>query len=305
MERPALQTDVSVIIVNYNTSKLINDCIESIFRLTNGIEYEIIIVDNATEELSETIIYAKDPRIKLLQLPENIGFGRANNEGAKIAKGRNLFLLNPDTVLLNNAIKILSDFLDNNPKCGACGGNLYDMDMNPTLSYRRVMPGFIWELNELLHLIPEKFKFGVNRIFNYTVNPLKVAYITGADLMVKKYIYDIIDGFSSDFFMYYEETDLCKRICNLGQLIYSVPAAQIQHLEGKSFKSSQSIVKINMTEASRVMYYNKNHGVFYIWISNQIYRLFIVSRIIITPDKHQKQYYKQRYNGFKIALNEL
>ena len=104
--------DVSIIIINYNTISFLIDAVDSIFAKTEGIEYEIIVVDNNSNDNSKTIIMEKyGKKVIYLSLPENIGFGRANNEGAKIAKGRNLFFLNPDTLLLNNATKILSDYL--------------------------------------------------------------------------------------------------------------------------------------------------------------------------------------------------
>lgn len=92
-----------------------------------------------------------DDRIIYKYLPENLGFGRANNIGINLSKGRNVLFLNSDTVLLNNAVKILSDFLDLNLNVGACGGNLYDGCMNPAQSYRMMLPSVAWELNSLFN----------------------------------------------------------------------------------------------------------------------------------------------------------
>ena len=295
--------DVSIIIVNYKTSKLINNCIRSVFDKTEGIAYEIIIVDNATEQLAEVIESAADPRVKFIQLPENVGFGRANNAGAKIAAGRNLFFLNPDTILLNNAIKILSNYLDANPRCGACGGNLYDVNLNPTLSYRRILPGIKWEINELFHQIPEKVCYGKNRLFNQSTRPLNVAYITGADLIVRKCIYELLSGFSSDFFMYYEETDLCSRIHNLNLRITSVPSACIQHLEGKSLTRSSNTAKIEFIETSRLKYHKNNHNKICRWFINRIYLFFLITRIIFLKGPGL-EYYKLRLSIFHNLLKQ-
>lgn len=293
--------DVSIIIVNYKTSKLINDCIRSIFEKTRGITYEIIIVDNATEVLADVIDSAEDARVRLIQLPENVGFGRANNAGAKIARGRNLFFLNPDTLLLNNAIKILSDYLDAHPECGACGGNLYDEKMKPALSFRRMLPGIKWELNELLNRIPEKFQYGKNRTYNRKSHPLKVAYITGADLMIPHTVYHKVSGFSQDFFMYYEETDLCARIQNLKLHRYSIPNARIQHLEGKSFTDKINETKIRYIETGRLKYYHRNHHRIYACFANLIYESYLVSRIIILK-RHKRQFYISRFRIFNDLL---
>lgn len=115
--------DVSIIYVNYRTSGLIADSLRSVRALTQGVSYEVIVVDNNTEKSlpAEFGGLFPDIDIKYVMLDENVGFGRANNEGFKIAEGRNLFCLNPDTILLNNAIKILSDYLDAHPDTGIVG----------------------------------------------------------------------------------------------------------------------------------------------------------------------------------------
>lgn len=287
--------DVSIIIVNYKTSKLINDCIRSIFEKTQGITYEIIIVDNATEELADVIDSAEDARVRLIQLPENVGFGRANNAGAKIARGRNLFFLNPDTLLLNNAIKILSDYLDTHPECGACGGNLYDEYMQPTLSFRRMLPGIKWELNELSHLMIDRLLHGKNWRFNFTDHRIEVGYITGADLMMPASVIKKTDGFSPEFFMYYEETDLCYRIKRLGWRVINVPYARIQHLEGGSFDTpTLNYERIERSERSRAIYYSKNLPILSRYIANMLYGMFLWSRAKLTGNPSYR-YLLKRY----------
>ena len=97
---------VSILIVNYNTSQLLLDCISSVCREVKGITYEIIVADNCSNEEQKALLRGDD-RFRLIELVENLGFGRANNEAAKCAKGECLFLLNPDTILLNDAVTIL------------------------------------------------------------------------------------------------------------------------------------------------------------------------------------------------------
>lgn len=300
--------DVSIIIVNYKTSHLIVNCVKSILALTKDIDYEIIIVDNASERdfektISQGINSETNKEILFLSLPENIGFGRANNEGVKKARGRNILFLNPDTILLNNAIKILSDFLDSNPKAGACGGNLFDENLKPTYSYKMLLPGIVWELNDLLNNKIHTLWYGkTNHYFNSNGNIKKVGYITGADLMVKKEVLDETGGFSPDFFMYFEETDLCARIHKAGWSIYSVPEAKIQHLESKSFESSKSWEnerKTVMLEESRKIYYNHNVKKYRQIIANFIYSLFLNSRIALIHNPLKKEYYKLRKKSYK------
>jgi GT2 family glycosyltransferase len=251
--------DVSIIIVNYNTSALIKNLLDSLYDKTEGVNFEVIVVDNnPTEQFAVDLEYYID-KIIYIPLNENVGFGRANNEGLKVAKGRNIFFLNPDTLLLNNAIKILSDYLDSHDKVGVCGGNLYDASMNPTHSYQMTLPSVTWELNLFFGKgMWYKLVYGKNYTHNYTQKPKEVAYITGADMMVKRQVLDSVGGFNPAFFMYYEETELSYRIQKNGYKIMSVPDAKIMHLEGKSIQTNLS--KQQMLLASRKTYYRLTVG---------------------------------------------
>ena len=124
--------DVSIIIVNYNTKHLLEDCLSSLYALTQSIDFEVIVVDNASSDDSETYITRKFPQVKWINSGENIGFGRANNLGAKYADGKYLFLLNSDTLLLNNAIKAFYDYAETHSEeqIGALGCWLVDSNHN-------------------------------------------------------------------------------------------------------------------------------------------------------------------------------
>jgi GT2 family glycosyltransferase len=231
--------DVSVIIVNYNTIKYLVNTIDSLFEKTTDIEFEILVVDNNSSDNSKCILYEKyGDKITYLALPDNVGFGWANNTAAEIAKGRNLFLLNPDTILMNNAVKILSDYLDCHGQVAVCGGNLFDEEYKPIHSFRRTLSPIFDELNKLFLGFPEKIIYRNETMFNHTQKPIEVAYITGADMMIQKEIFDRLGGFDRDFFMYYEESELSYRIHKLNYKIVSIPDAHIIHLERKSFSSN-------------------------------------------------------------------
>ncbi len=262
--------DVSIIIVNYNTKKITSECIDSIVEKTVGLDYEIILVDNASTDGSKDL-FANDYRVKYLYQNENLGFGRANNLGLKYAKGRNIFFLNPDTILVNNAVKFLSFFLDGNSEVGACGGNLYDAEMKAALSFKRIYPGIADEINNLFFHIPEKLFFGKSWYHNFSSNIINTAHISGADLMIKKTVLDKIGAFSPDFFMYYEETDLCYRIHKAGYKLISLPQVKIQHLEGKSFQSSVNLKRLQLSENGRMIFYKRNYTQYYIFLANSIY----------------------------------
>lgn len=266
---------VSIIIVNYNTLNLIFDCIDSIFAHTVDLEYEIIVVDNNSQpDFEEKLQSRYGKSVRTLPLKENVGFGRANNAAFSIARGDKLFCLNPDTILLNNAIKILSDFIDRHPSAGICGGNLYNADMRPVHSFRRILPGVFWELSEGLKRHPERLIWGRNTKFNHSRRPLKVGYITGADIMIRKDALEQTGGFSDDFFMYFEETDLCARMHKIGWKIYSVPKAKIMHLEGGSFSVEKQKIRQQLYLESKEIYYKRNLTEKQHHLANRIYNIF-------------------------------
>ena len=272
--------DVSVIIVNYKTVNLILDCVRSIYEQTEGVSYEIIVVDNNSEDGFQERIQELFPEVVCLPLSENIGFGRANNEGLKIAKGRNIFFLNPDTLLLNNAVKILSDYLDSHSEVGICGGNLYDVEMRPMHSYRMYLPGILWELNDLSGNLVDKLLWGKNRQFNHTGKSRSVGYITGADMMVRREVLDRVGCFSPRFFMYYEETELTYRIKKAGYKVVSVPRAKIQHLEGKSFKPGINVSRIRYSIEGRNTYYSLHYPYSYQMAVDLILKASVMIRIL-------------------------
>lgn len=247
--------DVSVIIVSYNTKELLRACLNSLYDQTHALDYEVIVVDNHSQDGSLEMLQENFREVVVLALPENIGFGRANNEGIKIARGRNIFLLNPDTLLVNNAIKILSDFLDEHEDVGVCGGNLYTKNLQPTHSYMLRTPSLLGELNNMLLGYLYRWYYGTNIEFNFTEKPIEVGYITGADMMIRKSVLDEVGGFDVDFFMYFEETELSWRIRKAGYRIMNVPHSKIIHLEGQSITLKEN--RENMFLASRRLFFQK------------------------------------------------
>ena len=188
--------------------------------------------------------------------------------------------MNPDTLLLNNAVKILSDYLDAHPEAGVCGGNLYDGDMNPTHSYRMCLPGIYWELNDLFHGLPDKVRWRRNAQFNHTGRTENVGYITGADMMVRREVLAQVGSFSPKFFMYYEETELTFRIKKAGYAVVSVPEAEIQHLEGKSFGKQNNRKRIELLDRGRKQYYALCHSFPYRLVSDLLLICFLLSRLL-------------------------
>lgn len=251
--------DVSIIIVNYNTKQLLADCLATVFEKTKDVAYEVIVVDNASTDGSEKYIKERYPCVKWINSRENLGFGRANNLGAKYASGKYLFLLNSDTLLLNNAISIFFDYAENHQHegIGALGSWLLDKDEKPNNSFG-FFPCAINEINYLLG----KYQLPT---LNDITEEKEVDYITGADLLIEKRLFEGLDGFDKNIFMYYEETDLQYRIAQRGLSRKIIPGPRIIHLEGGSFENKGlSLKRFLMAQTSYNYYLRKNfHGLNY------------------------------------------
>lgn len=264
--------DVSIIIVNYHSAAMVMDCINSIYSQTGNLSYEIIVVDNASGDGSvEALRGAFGEKIMVIASPENLGFGKANNLGAAHASGKYLFLLNPDTILINNAIRILYDYMEEHPQVGVSGGNLFSPDMRPTPSFCREFDSLRLEKKRaswgtlLGGRICAKLHIGQNKPmqeFNHTDSPEKVAYIFGADMMLPRRVFEQAGGFDPDFFMYGEEEELTCRIADLGYDVMSVPQAKIIHLEGATLNAEHAFNprQFRMRMNGAMTYYLKRYG---------------------------------------------
>lgn len=272
--------NVSIIYVNYNSSNLLINSINSVIELTNGISYEIIVVDNNSHQKDTNKLksYCTTNDIKLIESDTNLGFGKANNLGAKYATGEYLFFLNPDTYLINNAITELFNFAKTH-NISTCGANLFSANLKPTLSYWMLMPSITDELSALCSNIPLKIKYNNSHEHNLTSTPKEVAFIIGADLMIHNNLFKQLNGFDKDFFMYFEETDLQYRAKKLGHKIYNLPSAKIVHLESQTLSSQTK--KLQLFFESRKLFYLKNRTKAQLQFANLILKINSIIRICI------------------------
>jgi GT2 family glycosyltransferase len=235
---------VSIIIVNYNTFGLTRQCIKSIFDNTADVVFEIVVVDNASLDGSYEKLVAEFPEITVLKNPKNLGFGAANNIGVQHCKGEFVLLLNSDTILHNNAIFIfLSKFLkfEKEKNIGVLGALLFNSDgsIGPSSSD---FPS-LWKIliATIYGVIIRSLKIRKSGFIQDTKgfqNEFKkVDQITGADMFMRKSIYLQQKGFDEMFFMYFEETDLQKRLNKIGLYSFLIEGPRITHLEGRSNRS--------------------------------------------------------------------
>lgn len=294
-----MSINVSVIMVNYNTLKLTKEAIDSVIQKTENLSYEIILIDNASSDGSVEF-FEKEYKDKIIFIKnnKNIGFGRANNKGINIARGKYVFLLNTDTLLINNAIKILFEFMEQNSKVGICGGNLYNIDLKPASSFERKLPSLRNELRIFRRIYEKLFKKCWN--FNYKNIPIEVGYIIGADLMIRSSLLKQVGAFDPAFFMYSEETELTFRVIKAGYKVMSVPMAKIIHLEGASSLSSKEINKFKIIARSKYIYYYKVYGESTLIYLYYFYKIKQIFKIIFKLDK---EYLKWMGENKKIYLS--
>jgi len=257
------KTQVSVIFVNYNTEKMTIEAVKSVFDKTENVIFEVFVVDNASSDNSVNgFKKAFGDKITVIESKENLGFGGGNNLGIKASKGKYVFLLNTDTLLINNAIKILFDFMEQNPQAGVCGGSLYGAEGKPVGSFRK---RFLQENESVICKIFRALKMfisgNLSGHFNFGDKNIKVDVITGADMMIRREALIKSGLFDTDFFMYLEEDELTVRITKNGYFSYFVPAAKITHLVYGSFKGSElSGKRLAMYAYGEFLFFEKVYG---------------------------------------------
>lgn len=275
--------DVSVIIVTYNTRQMTSECIASIVENTKRVSYEIILVDNASTDGSKEN-FSRDNRITYIYNEENYGFGKANNIGANVAKGKYLFFLNSDTYFLNNALLYFLNHAEesNNKGVGFWGTQLKDKEgrVNGNGS---TFPTIRKSLMLAAHIHPKEIDYREEPFEPYTVD-----YVLGADVFVSKYVFNEIGGFDEEFFMYFEESDMMKRGADLGYSSQIIYGPGIVHLEGKS-TGTISHHKRMIVEESHLKYLSKHSSLLR-------YRLFLCLYFVLKYPTILNFHYKMKDN---------
>jgi len=262
---------VSIIIVNYNTKDLLRNCLLSLKEFN----YEIIVIDNASTDGSISMVKCEFPKITLLENKENLGFGKANNQGMRIAGGKYIMLLNSDTIVKPTAINKMVEFMEKHPDIGLLGPRLLndDSSIQPSVStFPNLWYVFLrmFRLRQLKRIFPSKlFKnIAISGILGYTIksyfqseedNPLEVDFVSGACMLIRKEVIEKVRMFDENFFMYVEDLDFCKRIKKAGWEICYYPLAEVIHLGGKSsggtFRDYSPV-----SYQSLYYYFRKHHG---------------------------------------------
>ena len=251
--------DVSVILVNYNTLELTRKAIESIYKHTGGVDFEVILVDNASTDGSKDYFRGRKDIIYIYN-ETNVGFGKANNIGYRYAKGKYIFLLNTDTYLLNNAIKCFFDYMEKAPADIACAGCwLKNMELEDNQSEVHFLSISTVLKNSMKAFVPSFVRRrGQNQSGNEKSDEKQVEAVIGADMFVRRDVIEKWGLFDENIFMYCEEIDVQKRWTDAGYKMMLISSPSIVHLEGQS--SNRYSAKRNIMFTKGVFYYLKKHN---------------------------------------------
>jgi GT2 family glycosyltransferase len=234
--------DLSIIIVNWNSVAYLEKCLKSIFAKDRGISMEVIVVDNASYDGAGNLLAEKYPRGIFVQSHENLGFARANNLGFAHSQGRDLLFLNPDTEIIDSALEVMLHHLRGIPDAGAVGGRLLNPDGSLQISCVQPFPTILNQVFDIEYFMvryPGLPLWGIKPLFSYNGRPEPVEAVSGACIMVSKKIFEQVGRFSSGYFMYGEDLDLCYKIWAAGRKVYYVGDAAVMHYGGGSTRESK------------------------------------------------------------------
>lgn len=237
-----LNYSLSIIIVNWNTKDLLERCLHSIFSTQKKLSFKVIVVDNASTDGSAEMIKKKFPTVFLIENKKNRGFAKANNQAFNfIENSKYVLLLNSDTVLLNTTLQVMMEFMDRNPKAGIAAPALRLPDGKFQIvgaSHPSLFTAFNYFL--FLYLLsPKVFKgsFIDQKKLQKIKNPIKIDWVAGTCMLVRKEVIDQTGGLDESYFMYAEDIEWCERIKKRGWEIYYVPSVEIIHHHGASSKT--------------------------------------------------------------------
>jgi GT2 family glycosyltransferase len=252
---------LSIAIVNYNTKTLLRDCLESIYARANGTPFDICVADNDSRDGSVAMIKAEFPRVKVIENQSNLGFSKANNALITQSDADYILLLNPDTLVVDNAIERVMKYMEAHSEVGICGCRVLNADRTLQLACRRSIPTpkvAFYRLSGLSRLFPRsKTMARYNLTYEDPEKTHEVDAVSGAFLMIRRKAIEDIGLLDERFFMYGEELDWCLRAKRAGWSVVYYPEAEIIHYKGESTKYNSRKAAF---EFYRAMYlFHKKH----------------------------------------------
>jgi GT2 family glycosyltransferase len=257
--------DVSIIIVNWNTRDILRGCLRSVYEQAQDISFEVIVVDNASSDDSSTMIKREFPQVIFIENTENRGFAAANNQGIKIAKGRYVLLLNPDTVVLDGAVQKSVAYADDHQDVGVLGCQVWlnGKEIQQTCFSFPSVCSLIMQKTGLCRMFPRSGVFGWEKMAGWNRDTEReVDVVSGMFMLVRREAIEQVGLMDEAYFVYAEETDWCFRFKKAGWKCVFTPTARIIHLDGGSKSTGQIGTKMFVQEhKSLLIFYKKQRGV--------------------------------------------
>jgi GT2 family glycosyltransferase len=274
--------DLSILIVTHNSGPWLDRCLASI-RAAARCAYEVIVVDNASTSTDFLEACSRCAAIALIRNRENVGFAVATNQASRIAQGRYLLLLNPDSLVLSDALDVLVGFMDAHPDIGICAPR----NLDEAGALRRNCGRISTPLGYIIGALIAPFQPGLqqlvrrirpSRAYDLTGDaPLDVQVVHGNSLLIRRDLYQALGGLDEQFFMYIEDVDLCLRTVRHGWRIVYLPAAQVVHAGGHSATERMQPMLNGMIASyvvsSRYHYVAKHFGRVWQWLLGGAYVL--------------------------------
>jgi GT2 family glycosyltransferase len=294
------QPDLSVVILTYNTCDLALNCIDSVIKASEELDVEIIVSDNGSTDGTLKAIRDRFPNVIIIENKENLGFSGGNNRGIVISTGRHILVLNPDTVVREDALKMTMEYVENHPECGMVGCRVLHPDGRVQRSWFSEWSLFqtVWEGLGLQVVMP------INRIDGKLVfsgrppdRAVRVDRILGCFMWMPRKVVDKVGLFDERFFLYCEEEDMCRRIRHQGLEVLYYPEAEIVHLGGQTTRNITDFSRIQ-ANISKVLWMKKHRGAGAVLAFRLIWSAALILRVVLrAPLALGSQYYKQVVKG--------
>ncbi len=302
--------ELSIIIVTWNSRADIERCLQALAASGTRTSTEILVADNASTDETAAFVQSAFPGVAVLASGTNAGFAAGNNRALNVAGGKYLLLLNPDTVVHPGSLDVLVKFMDDHPGVWACGPPLFNADGSPQRTGVR-FPG-IWNLLvESLFLdrvFPRTRLFGSHRgLYRDTETPRSVDYLQGSCLLVRRSAIELVGGLDEGFFMYFEETDWCRRMKEAGGEVWYVPGPGVIHFGGGTIGHYDE-PRLLFYHRSLLRFFRKHHppaaGVLlrFILVFRSMIRIAAWSVYGVTHDPHRAAAASARRGYLRVLL---
>ncbi|HZM05594.1 MAG TPA: glycosyltransferase family 2 protein [Candidatus Saccharimonadales bacterium] len=271
--------DVSIIIVNWKSTEYVKKCLESVYQFTKDLRFEVIVIDSASYDGCGEMLARDFSGVIFIQSSENLGFAKANNAAVQHAHADVFLFLNPDTELISPAINLLYDQVNQLPSVGAVGAKLLNADRTLQISCVQSIPTILnqtLDADLLRSVFPRAALWGMAALWAEPEKEAEVESISGACIMAKREAFEKAGRFSSDYFMYCEDTELCYKISASGYKIYYIPQAALIHYGGGSSQQSRGQFSNVMMRDSISRFFTKTRGR---WYSTAYRALMMVSAL--------------------------